>query len=355
MIRIGDQCRWRSVVAKSFSAVPTRWAGTKQAAAQRCFVRRSIRGRHHLTKHEQCGRGSRLFATETERKGSDKDTTIQPGRNGRTASFLLQNLVTQLRSPPNVITMLRMLSAPYLSHLVVTERYEFALYGCMAAGFSDVLDGYLARKYHMSTVLGTYLDPLADKVIINVLAVSLWHNDILPAPLVALWLLRDLALMGGTYIYVRSNTRQGNWVVDPITTPLKVEPTNISKINTGLQFLTVSIGLLQPTHSFLAPEVLLSLWCVMCFYVLFHSKFHFINTLTQYDCPLQHYSWLTGGTAIASMFSYGSMSAFTKSGNVAIATRDSFIISHRMKEEPKALLQSTKDKSMKNCPQIKIR
>lgn len=254
MIRMKGQCGLGSIVTKSFSAIPKRWAGTNQANV----VRKAIRGRNHFSKYQPCGRWKRSFATETDQE--DKDKTRRTVEDVRTTKELLQNLLTQLQSPPNVITTLRILSAPYLSHLILTERYELAFYGCFAAGFSDVLDGYLARQYQMSTVLGTYLDPLADKVIINVLAASLWHNGILPTPLVTLWLARDVAFMAVTYIYVRSNTGQGNWVADPITTPLKVEPTNISKINTGLQFLTLSIGLLQPIFTLVPPEVLISLW-----------------------------------------------------------------------------------------------
>lgn len=254
MITIKGQCRLCSVVTQSFSAIPQRWAGTNQAN----YVRKPIRGRTHFSKYQNVGQWKRSFATETEQK--DKETTRRPLENVRTTKELVGNLLTQLQSPPNVITTLRIISAPCLSYLILTERYELAFYGCIAAGFSDVLDGYLARKYQMSTVLGTYLDPLADKVLINVLAASLWHNEILPTPLVTLWLARDVAFMAGTYIYVRANTGNGNWVADPITTPLKVEPTNISKINTGLQFLTLSIGLLQPIFTPLSPELLIPLW-----------------------------------------------------------------------------------------------
>jgi cardiolipin synthase len=104
------------------------------------------------------------------------------------------------------------------------------------------------------------LDPLADKILINVLSISLWYSDILPTPLIVLWFGRDVALMGATYLLVKSETKSdGRFVVDPVNTPLKVEPTNISKINTVFQFLTLGVGMLQPVYG-VPPGLLETLW-----------------------------------------------------------------------------------------------
>lgn len=173
--------------------------------------------------------------------------------------MLWRHWIKQLRSPPNILTSLRIFSAPILSYLIVTEQYEYALIGCFAAGISDVVDGYLAKNYRMSTVLGTYLDPFADKILINVLSISLWYADILPTPLVALWMTRDAVLVLATYWYTSSQTRPGAFVMDPVTVPLQVEPTGISKVNTAFQFLTISVGLIQPVYAI--PELTLpALW-----------------------------------------------------------------------------------------------
>jgi cardiolipin synthase len=160
----------------------------------------------------------------------------------------------QLKSPPNIITTARIVSTPLLSYLIITENYELALYGCFAAGISDVLDGYLAKNYDMATVLGSYLDPLADKFLINVVSLSLWYAGILPTPLICLWLARDVGLMGAAwYLYASS-----------ITT-IKVEPTSISKVNTALQFLTLYVGLLQPLN-YIPPGALETVWYADAFF-----------------------------------------------------------------------------------------
>jgi len=208
-----------------------------------------------------------------------------------------------------MITMARIVSAPVLSYWIVTQQHSLALIGCCVAGASDVLDGFLAKRYHMSTVLGTYLDPLADKILINVLSVSLWYTGTLPTPLVALWFVKDAVLMTATYQYVAQQTSTARqqrakeqqqqqqqfsqtedadaddyYVADPLTVPLKVNPTWTSKINTALQFVTLSVGIVHPLVPL--PEAL----TILC--------------------------WTTGGTTLASALSYVGYSAFTDSGNV---------------------------------------
>ena len=111
----------------------------------------------------------------------------------------------------------------------------------------------------MNTVLGSYLDPLADKALVNTIAVSLWYVELLPTPVVALWALRDVGLCIGTYRYVAGMTERERFVANPGTTPLKVSATKISKVNTGLQFVTLSTALLQPIYG-VDPLLLQSFW-----------------------------------------------------------------------------------------------
>ena len=137
-----------------------------------------------------------------------------------------------------------------------------AFYGCVVAAASDYVDGYLAKNYHMATVLGGYLDPMADKIIINVLSVSLWYTAILPTPLVALWFGRDILLIVGAATYVRSHSKESASayeIYDPTVTPLKVNPTQLSKANTVLQFVTLGVGIVYPLYD-IPPEAFSGLW-----------------------------------------------------------------------------------------------
>ena len=67
--------------------------------------------------------------------------------------------------------------------------------------------------------------------------------------------MRDVVLMTATYRYVRAHTAAGLSVLDPLTTPLQVNPTTISKINTALQFVTLAVGIVHPALVDLAVTV----------------------------------------------------------------------------------------------------
>lgn len=139
---------------------------------------------------------------------------------------------------------------------------------------------------------------------INVLSVALCMNGTLPGELVLLWISRDIALMTGTYFVVKRQTAAGVIVMDPVTTPLKVNPTVISKINTGLQFLTLSIGIgIIPVATYIYPNI---------------------------DQVLVGLCYLTGTTTIVSGLSYIGHSAFSDSGNIVLVSSRK-----RRKEKPK--------------------
>jgi cardiolipin synthase len=126
----------------------------------------------------------------------------------------------------------------------MSNQYKLAVIGCILAGISDVLDGHIARTYNQKTILGTYLDPLADKIFINGIALSLSYTNIIPLWCTSLWLGRDVLLIGMAYRTAAiASQGSGNNVVDPASTPLKIKPSMISKVNTLFQFGTIWTGL----------------------------------------------------------------------------------------------------------------
>lgn len=189
-----------------------------------------------------------------------------------------QTLWQQVCSPPNVITITRMASTPLLAYWIVSEQYLFAVGGCALAAFSDYLDGYLAKRYGWTTVLGTYLDPLADKAFVNTVGISLWYSGVLPAPLIAFWATKDVLLLSGTAWYLfQKNGSIGILSNSVAKEPLKVTPSMIAKVNTTLQFSTLFVGILSPVIPM--PPLLLDSLC-----------------------------WITGGTTVGSAVSYASKS-----------------------------------------------
>ncbi|KAH9614006.1 hypothetical protein KSS87_010851 [Heliosperma pusillum] len=152
---------------------------------------------------------------------------------------------------PNFVSVSRMVSGPVLAWMIVNEWYLPAFVGLAVSGASDWLDGYLARRMGINSVVGSYLDPLADKVLVGCVALAMVENNLLHPGLVGLVVLRDVMLVGGA-VYNRASSLSWQWEswydffnLDG-TRPEKVEPLFISKVNTVFQLILVAAALLQP-------------------------------------------------------------------------------------------------------------
>ena len=152
-----------------------------------------------------------------------------------------------LRLLPNGISLLRLLAVPLTVYLLMSQEMVAAFWVIVAAGVSDGLDGYLAKRFDAVTRLGTYLDPLADKAMLIAVCLCLVYLEYLPGWIVALAILRDLLILGGVLL---SNV---------LELELKVEPISISKLNTVLQILMVSFALGQPAVGLDLPQVVSAL------------------------------------------------------------------------------------------------
>jgi cardiolipin synthase len=101
----------------------------------------------------------------------------------------------QLLKPPNLLTLARLLAAPLVAGCIVHEAYGLALVLLAVAGFTDALDGLLARRFGWSTQLGAYIDPIADKILLVTVYVSLGMAGLIPPWLVIVVLGRDLLIL----------------------------------------------------------------------------------------------------------------------------------------------------------------
>lgn len=260
-------------------------------------------------------------------------------------------IISQLSSPPNMLTMSRIVATPYLSYLLVSHSNSMhdaaqssiatdviptdaamdatiitaaenasniatnvdisstptiALSLFLVMGFTDFLDGYIARTWpSTATVLGTYLDPFADKVFISITSATLWYTGTLPGMLVGLWIVRDMGIVGSVYWLVQQETirkrsidedESGNCtddadrgsiaVMDPASTPLQVQASFLSKVNTTLQIGLIALGIAGGVPWItVPPELMTSL------------------------------IWVTAGTTIGSSVGYLDGSALKGSGN----------------------------------------
>ena len=102
------------------------------------------------------------------------------------------------RHVPNAITVLRLGLLPWFAHALLHGRRSTALYVYVAIALSDWLDGWLARRYRITTPLGALLDPIADKLVQITALFLLVRAGELPMWFMGLVLARDLLLLYGT-------------------------------------------------------------------------------------------------------------------------------------------------------------
>eukprot|EP00268_Persea_americana_P004439 TRINITY_DN11415_c0_g1_i5.p1 TRINITY_DN11415_c0_g1~~TRINITY_DN11415_c0_g1_i5.p1 ORF type:complete len:378 (+),score=87.88 TRINITY_DN11415_c0_g1_i5:35-1135(+) len=182
---------------------------------------------------------------------------------------------------PNLISLSRMVSGPVLGWMILNEWYLSSFVGLAISGATDWLDGFVARKMGINSVIGSYLDPLADKVLIGCVAVTMVKMDLLHPGLVGLVVLRDVGLVSGA-VYKRACALGWEWKslsnfinLDQMR-PEKVEPLFLSKVNTVFQLVLVAAALLQP---------------------------EFGTSETQ--SYITYLSWLVASTTVASSVAYG--------------------------------------------------
>lgn len=127
----------------------------------------------------------------------------------------------------NFITLGRLLLVPLAVWLIISDAYGAAFLVFVVAGISDGVDGYLARHHGMSTELGAYLDPLADKALLVSVYATLGFLREIPAWLVILVVSRDVLIVIAIIV---------SWLVHQ---PMRVAPLRLGKANTAAHIVFV--------------------------------------------------------------------------------------------------------------------
>ncbi|KAM7172895.1 DNA helicase MCM8 isoform 2-T3 [Macrochelys suwanniensis] len=170
---------------------------------------------------------------------------------------------------PNILSLARIGLSPVLGYLIVEENFNIALGVFALAGITDLLDGFIARNWaSQKSALGSALDPLADKILISVLYVSLTCASLIPVPLTTLIILRDIVLIAAVF-YVRYKTlsppRTLSRYFNPCYATAQLKPTFISKMNTAVQLILVAASLAAPVFDYVDSIYLQTLWCITAF------------------------------------------------------------------------------------------
>ena len=107
----------------------------------------------------------------------------------------LNRRTNPFRTAPNILTLLRICLAPFLVAAILQDRFTLGFSLFVAAGLTDALDGVLARVLKQRTMLGQYLDPVADKLLLSTLFVVLMLKGLIPTTVTVLVLGRDVGIL----------------------------------------------------------------------------------------------------------------------------------------------------------------
>jgi cardiolipin synthase (CMP-forming) len=150
-------------------------------------------------------------------------------------------------SIPNLVTLCRILLVPVVVWAITAGEMRVAFILFIAAGISDAIDGFLAKRFGMTTELGAYLDPLADKAMLVSIYVALGIIEAVPRWLVILVVSRDIMIVGAVIL---------SWVMDK---PLPLKPLLVSKLNTVAQIALAAMVLAAIGFHFNADFAVLAL------------------------------------------------------------------------------------------------
>ncbi|XP_004349401.2 hypothetical protein CAOG_02651 [Capsaspora owczarzaki ATCC 30864] len=171
---------------------------------------------------------------------------------------------------PNALSFARLVSSPVILVCFAGSQYHAAAGLFVFGAVSDLLDGMIARAFpSQRSMLGTALDPLADKFFMICSAAALAWVGSMPLPLATLVIARDVSLItGASYYRWKTTERPRTWtkLLDITQVATEFIPTRISKLNTAVQFITIFCAVLTFTpYSIVSATTLDWMWWTMAF------------------------------------------------------------------------------------------
>jgi cardiolipin synthase (CMP-forming) len=166
---------------------------------------------------------------------------------------------------PNFLCISRIAMSPYLGYTIIHADYKIAMGIMLAAAFTDLADGYIARNWEgQKSNFGSFLDPLADKTLVTTLVITLTYADLMPLWLTSMIVFRDVFLIVAAFV-IRYNSlppehRTLTKYFDATHVTAQLAPTFISKVNTVVQLFTIAVSLGAPIFDYVDHSVLHSLW-----------------------------------------------------------------------------------------------
>lgn len=165
---------------------------------------------------------------------------------------------------PNLLCVGRIALSPYLGYVIVQSDFALAMGLLVVAGLTDLADGLIARNWpSQASRLGSFLDPLADKILLGSLVISMSYVEMMPLWLSGMILFRDAFLIGAGFVirYISlPQPRTLSRYFDVTHATAQLAPTFVSKVNTAVQLATVAITLGAPVWNYVDHAYLHALW-----------------------------------------------------------------------------------------------
>jgi len=165
---------------------------------------------------------------------------------------------------PNLITTIRIILAPVFIIYLINDQFLPALIVFILCTVSDGLDGLFARLLNQKSMLGAYLDPLADKILLVAAFIALSIRGYLPPWLGVMVIARDILIMLGVIVLFLNHLE------------FNIRPSILSKLNTTLQFITILL-VLSKEYTWFSSKIYVSVYYVTALFTV-GSGLHYMHT-----------------------------------------------------------------------------
>jgi len=166
---------------------------------------------------------------------------------------------------PNIITLGRILAVPFIVWAIASNQMEIAFVIFILAGISDAVDGFLAKRFHMTSELGALLDPLADKALLVSIYMALGIWGAVPRWIVILVVSRDIMIVGAVIV---------SWLFGK---PIPMKPLMVSKLNTVAQVVFAALVLASVGFGFNPTPYDLILMGLVTVFTLLSVSFYLVE------------------------------------------------------------------------------
>lgn len=192
---------------------------------------------------------NRIEVKRTKQNSKISGTDELPKPISSLSNAPLSSLLKDIYTVPNVLTMTRIAATPFIGYFLATGHSTMAISLFTYLCLTDFADGYIARRYNLKSVLGSILDPLADKFLMTTCTAALYIGGDMPLYIASIIIGRDVMLSFMAFYMRYKSLPQPRTVLryfDPKITTHTVLPNMLGKVNTALQMFYIGGLVLVP-------------------------------------------------------------------------------------------------------------